>query len=145
MKAPLNERIPLLMARAGIKNRDALSQKLGYSRTQLHALETGKITPSDRFLAALEALEEMHGLCGSAQIVKSEVRLADDASEYLARAGPPGPVPMVPATDAEITGLAALVSLRAAQIAAGQSIHDVPIVADALERALGSRGWRVRE
>lgn len=143
--AQISERLRSLMIRLGLRSKEGLAEKLGYSRTQLFMIESGERPITPKFLAALAAVEEAAGRFrgteqnGTRAPAPAE-RLSEDPVEYL-----PGRAPLVPATDAEITGLAALVTLRAAQISAGQSIHDVPIVADALERALGSRGWRVRE
>lgn len=126
------------MIRLGLRSKEGLAERLGYSRTQLFMIESGERPITPKFLAALTAVEEAAGMFR--QTEQNGTRVGEDPVEYM-----PGRAPVVPATDAEINGLAALVSLRAAQIGAGQSIHDVPIVADALERALVSRGWKVRE
>ena len=136
-KEEISERIRSLRDKMGYRSMDQVAEMLGYSRTQLYMIESGERPVTLKFVAALERAEHSAGVT-----LQNETRLAEPAAEY--RAGPPAAGGLA-ATDAEITGLAALVSLRAAQLTAGQADADVPIVAEALERALASRGWRVRE
>ena len=53
----LHARVVALMKRLGLTRREDLASRMGYSRTSLYTYETGQDTPSDRFLMALEALE----------------------------------------------------------------------------------------
>lgn len=112
------------MAKAGIRSRSALADILGYSRTQLHAVETGKVEPTAKFLERLQEEEAKVGLASNstAQTTAHSVQLAAFRS------------------DAEITGLAALLNLHAARVHSGEMTGDLPEVRNALERALAGRG-----
>lgn len=112
------------MARAGIRSRSSLAELLGYSRTQLYAVETGKVEPTSKFLERLDEEERRVGLSGSAtgQPTAQNVQ------------------PPVFRSDAEISGLAALLNLHAARVQSGEASGDLPEVREALERALAGRG-----
>lgn len=127
------------MARSGLRSREKLAVRSGYSRTQLHAVEAGKTRPTDRFLEKLEELERAHGLTGgTAQNEQSSPRLAEPPPDLSLHA------PAI-RSDAEITGLAALLNAHAARVQAGEAKGDLPDVRRALEQALRSRGALPRE
>lgn len=51
-------RIEALMAALKLKNRGEMADRLGYSRSQLYAIEKGEVPVSRKFLISLEALEK---------------------------------------------------------------------------------------
>lgn len=77
----LRSRIESLMKRLNITRRDELARRIGYSRTALYTFENAIETPSDRFLLALEALENRAE--GAANIVKNEERNEDPVARLL--------------------------------------------------------------
>jgi len=128
----LTERIAVLIARLRLRTRAALAERLGYSRTQLHAFETGKQEPSPRFLSKLSELERAAG-------IGEETEQKEDFSGRLEEPAEAYEAPRVN-SDAEIAGLAALLNQHSALVTAGERRGALPDVEHALQTALQKRG-----
>lgn len=57
----VSARIGGLMQSLRVKNRGDMAEKLGYSRSQLYAIERGEVPISRKFLISLESLERTAG------------------------------------------------------------------------------------
>jgi transcriptional regulator with XRE-family HTH domain len=130
-----------LMMHLGIKKKEDLAQRLGYSRTQLYSIETGKLPPTERFWNSLAQLENSSGFSKNRHIygLQDADQERTDVQQDDADLSPPPQ--LRPASDAEITGLAALLFHDAASrmddTGKGATLPDVR---RALEVALRSRG-----
>ncbi len=146
-----SERFALLRARLGLKSFEALAERIGYSRTYLHAVESDPSHPSEKFLARLAALEMECGLGLKSEHFAQPGEEPGEERRTLSVGGPyssrvmdepsePRPGGAVARSDAEIAGLAALLSEHAAQVSAGARSGELPVVKRALELALEKRG-----
>lgn len=132
----LSIRLHTLMLRLGIRRKDALAERLGYSRTQVYMIEKGEAPVTGRFLEALERLETEAGIRGE----PTEHREDSQTSVQSLREDPRPYGLRTAQSDAEIAGLAALVHLHAARVHAGERTGDIPVIRHALEKALEQRG-----
>lgn len=128
------------MARSNIRSRAVLAERLGYSRTQLHSIETGAVEPTARFMEGLEEQERLVGLAG-----EQNEQPPQTGAQYGGRLNSETP-PYLTArdvrvfSDAEIVGLAALLTSNAAVVTAGGKGKSMEAATAALEQALQSRG-----
>jgi transcriptional regulator with XRE-family HTH domain len=77
-------RIEALMGALKLKNRGEMAERLGYSRSQLYAIEKGEVPVSRKFLISLEALEKSAERVPSSQSIP-ETRQAGDPVARLLR------------------------------------------------------------
>jgi hypothetical protein len=139
----LSVRLYGLMRHLGMKKKEDLAKKLGYSRTQIYMIERGEVEPTARFWSRLEEVERESGFAahrGKAVPNNNEQsrtsdqsgRLAEDPAEYGRG---------VRMADVELQALASLLMLHAARLTAGEKIDsDIPHARTAMERALKDRG-----
>ncbi len=79
-------RLESLMRSMGFRNRASLSVALGYSRSQLYAIEKGEVPVTRKFLISLEALEAAaRDAAAAEQPVMREGGPKDDAVARLLR------------------------------------------------------------
>lgn len=116
------------MIRRSLKSKDAVAELLGYSRTQLYMVEAGDRPLTAKFLGALEREERKAGIVPQGE--------QNGTRPVSLEPYPAGRV----FSDAEIVGLAALLTSNAAIINAGGTGSDVEAARKALETALQSRG-----
>jgi transcriptional regulator with XRE-family HTH domain len=148
-------RLRAVMLRLGMKSKEKLAEKLGYSRTQLHYIEKGEYPITSRFLETLTAVEKEVGIehshAAEQRTHETEHFVGEEAGEVrrtLSVGGPYSPrikdeaepTGNVARSDAEIAALTALLSEHAALVQSGVRKGELPVVRRALELALESRG-----
>lgn len=81
----VTRRVEALMRAMGVRNRASLASALGYSRSQLYAIEKGEVPVTRKFLISLEALEKAPQSSQDESPVMREDPPPDDAVARLLR------------------------------------------------------------
>lgn len=81
--AEVSDRIESLMRVLKLRNRGDIAERLGYSRSQLYAIERGEVPISRKFMISLEALEK--AATGSSMTKVIEIAELEDPVVRLLR------------------------------------------------------------